>query len=305
VSVAANFSLISTGTDTGGSIRFPASFCGVYGLKPTYGSASRYGVVAMASSTDSIGHMARCVDDVNKIYQATKGPDGNDGTLKNLKYDTKNSKLKIGLPKEYFVEGINKDVQKVIDNSIKTLEEGGHKFVDISLPHTEHAVAVYYVVMSAEVSSNLGRYDGIRYGNERSVFGDEAKRRIMLGTYALSAGYYDAYYLKAMKVRTLISKDFERAFKKVDAILTPVSPHPPFKIGEKVNDPLSMYLEDVFMCAASTAGIPGLSVPGGFTKSGLPMGFQLLGPRFSEPVLFSLAKDFEKQSNYSPRVAIK
>ena len=290
--VAASFSLIATGTDTGGSVRQPANFCGVYGLKPTYGAVSRYGIVAMASSVDSVGHFARTVSDIEKIFDITKGEDGKDGTVKNSKLKTQNSKLKIGVPKEYFVKGLDKEVEKAILQATVTFKKKGIEVVDISLPHTKYAISVYYIIQPAEVSSNLSRYDGIRYGNERDAFGDEAKRRIMLGTYVLSSGYYDAYYLKAQKVKTKIIEDFEKVFDPsnggVDAIIAPVSPTAAFKLGEKSLDPLKMYLADVYTVAANVAGIPGLSVPSGFTRQGLPLGFQLMGPRYSERLLFKL-----------------
>ena len=302
-SLAANFSLITTGTDTGGSVRQPANFCGVVGFKPTYGAVSRYGVVAMASSLDSVGHFGRCVDDVRRIFEVTRGEDGLDGTVKNSKFEKPKSKLKIGIPKEYFIEGLHKEVEKAVLQAAQVFKNENIELVDISLPHTKYAISVYYIVQPAEVSSNLGRYDGIRYGNDRNSFGDEAKRRIMLGTYVLSAGYYDAYYLKAMKVRSKIVADFEEAFEKVDAIIAPVSPSPPFKLGEKSSNPLQMYLADVLTVAGNLAGIPGLAIPGGFSKKALPLGFQLLGPRFSEGTLFHLGELYQKAVNYVPKVA--
>jgi aspartyl-tRNA(Asn)/glutamyl-tRNA(Gln) amidotransferase subunit A len=301
--VAANLTLFATGTDTGGSIRQPASFCGVLGLKPTYGAVPRFGVVAMASSLDSMGHFARTSEDAKRIFDVTKGQDLNDSTVRNGPFVAPASRLKIGLPKEYFVKGVSGDVEKTVRKAAELFEKEGMEIVEISLPHTRYAISVYYIVQPAEVSSNLGRYDGIRYGSAREVFGAEAKRRIMLGTYVLSSGYYDAYYLKAMKVRSKIIEDFENAWQRVDAIIAPVSPTPPFKLGEKSSDPLQMYLADIFTVAGNLAGIPGLSVPSGFTKEGLPLGFQLLGPRFSEDVLFSLAALFEKASGYEPKVA--
>lgn len=305
VSVAANLSLIATGTDTGGSIREPASFCGVFGLKPTYGAVSRYGIVAMASSLDSVGHFARTTEDIEKIFNITKGEDGYDGTVVSNKYKESSIKprLRIGIPKEYFIEGIDNEIEKSVLAASQVFKKTGVELVDISLPHTKYANSVYYIVQPAEVSSNLGRYDGIRYGYERSAFGDEAKRRIMLGTYVLSAGYYDAYYLKAMKVRSKIIEDFETAFDKVDAIITPVSPTAAFKLGEKSSDPLKMYLADIFTVSANLAGIPGLAIPFGFNKTGLPLGFQLVGQRFSEPTLFALGKLFQKALDYKPVIA--
>ncbi|MFH1971583.1 MAG: Asp-tRNA(Asn)/Glu-tRNA(Gln) amidotransferase subunit GatA [Patescibacteria group bacterium] len=302
-SVASNFSMFATGTDTGGSVRQPANFTGVVGFKPTYGAVSRYGVIAMASSLDSVGHFTRVVEDSKKIFEITRGEDGKDSTVKNSNYLKPNSKLKIGVPKEYFVEGIEKEVSEEVRRCAKIFEKEGIELKEISLPNTKHAISVYYIIQPAEVSSNLSRFDGIRYGNSRDSFGDEAKRRIMLGTYVLSAGYYDAYYLKAMKVRTKIIKDFEKTFKEVDAIIAPVSPTPAFKIGEKVNDPLKMYLADIFTVAANIAGIPGLAMPSNFNKKGLPLGFQLLAPRFSEETLFSLGQKFQEFTSYKPQVA--
>src|SRR3989304_9003425 len=251
-SLAANFSLISTGTDTCGSIRLPANYCYSFGLKPTYGGVSRYGIVAMASSLDSVGHFGRTVEDVRKVFEVTRGEDGLDGTVKNgwSSHEPKR-KLKIGLPKEFFVEGLDKEVEKSVSLAAKVLEKEGIELVEISLPTTKYGISVYYVIQPAEVSSNLGRYDGVRYGNDRSSFGAEAKRRIMLGTYVLSAGYYDAYYLKAMKVRTKIRQEVDRAFEKVDAIIAPVAPSEPFKLGEKVSAPLKMYLTDIFAATAN------------------------------------------------------
>jgi len=302
-SVAANLTLFATGTDTGGSVRQPASFCGVFGLKPTYGAVPRYGVVAMASSLDSMGHFARTTDDIRRIFDVTKAEDSKDSTVRNGPYQATASRLKIGLPKEYFVKGVSRQVEEAVKNAARLFERQGMEIVEMSLPHTKYAISVYYIVQPAEVCSNLGRYDAVRYGNARDTFGAEAKRRIMLGTYVLSSGYYDAYYLKAMKVRSKIIEDFDKAWEKVDAIIAPVSPTPPFKLGEKSSDPLKMYLADIFTVAGNLAGIPGISVPSGFDKEGLPLGFQLLGPRFSENVLFSLTDLYEKVSGYQPKVA--
>jgi aspartyl-tRNA(Asn)/glutamyl-tRNA(Gln) amidotransferase subunit A len=303
--LASNFCLISTGTDTCGSIRLPANYCYAFGLKPTYGGVSRYGIVAMASSLDSVGHFARSVGDIRKVFEITRGEDGLDATVKNgwSKKDPQN-KLKIGLPKEFFVEGLDKEVEKSVSDAAKILEKEGIELIEISLPTTKYGISVYYVIQPAEVSSNLGRYDGIRYGNDRSAFGAEAKRRIMLGTYVLSAGYYDAYYLKAMKVRTKIRQEVDKAFSEVDAIIAPVAPTPPFKLGEKVNDPLKMYLTDIFAATANLAGIPSLAIPSGFTSENLPLGFQLMGPRFSEETLFNIAEIYQKAVGYKPKVAI-
>jgi len=302
--VAANLTLISTGTDTGGSIRQPANFCGVVGLKPTYGAVSRYGIVAMGSSLDSIGHLTRTVEDSEAIFNVTKGEDGCDGTVKDETFLAPKAKMRLGIPKEYFIEGLDKEVEKAVLAASQVFKKEGVELVDVSLPHTKYAISVYYIVQPAEVSSNLGRYDGIRYGNDRNSFGAEAKRRIMLGSYVLSAGYYDAYYLKAQKVRSKIIKDFEEAFTKVDAIIAPVSPTPAFAMGEKASSPLEMYLADILTVAGNLAGIPGLAVPSGFNQKGLPLGFQLLGPRFSEYVLFELGKLYQKATGYQPKAAL-
>jgi aspartyl-tRNA(Asn)/glutamyl-tRNA(Gln) amidotransferase subunit A len=292
-------SIASTGTDTGGSIRLPASFTNTVGLKPTYGRVSRNGIIAMASSLDSIGHFTRTVEDSALFLQVTAGKDEFDATtppvevpnyIEDLEKNVKG--LRLGIPKEYFIEGLDKNIKAEVEKAIKFYETQGAKIVDITLPNTEHAIATYYIIQPAEVSSNLARYDGIRYGSLRQNFGEEAKRRIMLGTFTLSVGYYDAYYKKAMKVRTLILKDFEQAFKKVDAIITPVSPTMPWKIGERVDDPLAMYLSDVFAAPTNLAGIPGLSVPVGFID-GLPVGMQILGPHFSESLLFRIGHTYE------------
>lgn len=302
--VAAGLSLVATGTDTGGSIRQPANFCGVVGLKPTYGAVSRYGIIAMASSLDCPGAFSRTVDDVETIFNVIKGVDGFDSTVKPAESKGVKDKLKIGIPKEYFVEGLDKEVEKEVLRASQVFKKEGVELVDVSLPHTKYAIDVYYIVQPAEVSSNLGRYDGIRYGNDRRTFGAEAVRRIMLGTYVLSAGYYNAYYLKAQKVRSKIIEDFDSVFDKVDAIIAPVSPTAAFKLGEKSSDPLKMYLADIFTASANLAGIPGLSVPSGFNKKGLPLGFQLLGPRFSEETLFALGKLFETATDYVPKLAV-
>jgi len=302
--LTADMCLASTGTDTGGSVRLPASFCNVVGLKPTYGRVSRYGIIAMASSLDSIGHFTKTVEDSAILLNITAGHDDFDATTpgvdvqnytKNLNNEVKG--IKIGVPKEYVTKGLDKNVQTRFEQALKILERLGAIIEEVSLPHTEYGNAAYYIIQPSEASSNLARYDGIRYGNDRSYFGDEAKRRIMLGTYTLSAGYYDAYYKKAMQVRTLIKKDFNEAFKKIDAIVTPVSPTPPWKIGEKINDPLKMYLSDIFTVTANLAGIPGLSVPMGFVNE-LPVGMQILGPQFSEGLLFQIGYAFEQETNW-------
>lgn len=305
---AADLTVIATGTDTGGSIRNPASFCNLVGLKPTYSRVSRYGIIAMASSLDSIGHLSKTVEDSARFLQVTAGFDPLDGSsakneVPNYVEGLKNSaeaikKLKIGLPKEYFLDALNPEIKETVMAAAKKYEEMGAELVEISLPNTEYALATYYIIVPSEVSSNLGRFDGIRYGFDRSKFGAEAKRRIMIGTHVLSSGYYDAYYLKAQKVRTLLINDFKEAFKKVDVILTPVTPDLPPKIGENVNDPLKMYLMDVLSVTANLAGIPGLSVPAGFSKSGLPIGMQLLGPHFSEDLLFKVGHAYEQQTKF-------
>lgn len=299
-SVASNMTIAATGTDTGGSIRLPASFTNTVGLKPTYGLVSRYGIIAMASSLDSIGHFTKTVEDSAIFLNVTAGNDPMDATT--TKNKTPNyleginkgvAGIKIGVLKEYFSLGLDSQIKENVEQAIKKLEDLGAEIVEISLPHTEYGLACYYIIQPAEVSSNLARYDGIRYGNDRTYFWDEAVRRIILGTFTLSSGYYDAYYKKAMQVRTLIKRDFEKAFEKVDAIISPVSPTPPWKIGEKVNDPLKMYLSDVYSVIANLAGIPGLAIPSGFIGD-LPTGFQILGPQFSEQLLFQIGHAFEQ-----------
>lgn len=301
VSVASNMCIAATGTDTGGSIRLPASFCNVVGLKPTYGRVSRYGIIAMASSLDSIGHFTKTVEDSALILNITAGKDRFDATTPQVKvpdYTVLNSKkkLKIGIPKEY-IEGADNEIRITFNKALKVLSELGHEIVDVSLPHTEYAIPCYYVIQPSEVSSNLARYDGIRFGSKRDTFGDEAKRRIMLGTFTLSSGYYDAYYKTAMRVRTLISKDFDEVYKKVDAVIAPVSPTLPWKLGEKTNDPLKMYLSDILTATVNLAGIPGLTVPIGFEK-GLPIGMQILGPQFSEEILFQIGSAYESETQF-------
>lgn len=300
--VSAGLSLISTGTDTGGSIRQPANFCGVTGFKPTYGAVSRYGVISMASSLDCVGSFGHMVEDVEIIFNVTKGSDGYDSTVVNTKHEARSTKIKIGIPKEYFIDGLNKEVEKSAIEASKVFEKEGVELVEISLPNTKYAIDVYYIIQPAEVSSNLGRYDGVRYGNSRGSFGAEAKRRIMLGTYVLSAGYYDAYYLKAQKVRSKIIQDFDKVFESVDAILAPVSPTPAFRLGEKASDPLQMYLADIFTVSANLVGIPAIAIPSGFTKEKLPLGFQLMSPRFSEQTLFTLGKLYQKSTSYDPKL---
>ncbi len=314
--VAAGFCAGALGSDTGGSIRQPASFCGVVGLKPTYGRVSRYGLVAFASSLDQIGPITRTVKDAALLLQYLAGPDPKDSTsapkevpdyLSALKMDLRGKK--IGLPKEYFGEGLEEEVRLKIEEALKVFkEELGLEIREISLPHTPYAVATYYIIAPAEASSNLARYDGVKYGlrveaqdliamykkTRSQGFGPEVKRRIMIGTYALSAGYYDAYYKKASQVRTLIVRDFMEAFKEVDFIVGPVAPSPAFKIGERVDDPLKMYLSDIYTISVNLAGIVGLSLPCGFSGQGLPIGIQIMGPHFSEPEVLALGHQFEE-----------
>ncbi|MCY1075268.1 Asp-tRNA(Asn)/Glu-tRNA(Gln) amidotransferase subunit GatA [Archangium lansingense] len=313
------------GTDTGGSIRQPAALTNTVGLKPTYGRVSRYGVIAYASSLDAPGPMARTVGDVAALMQVLARHDPLDSTsapadvpdyLADLEHGV--AGLKLGVPREYFVEGMDPEVEASVREALKAYERLGATLVDVSLPHTKYALATYYLIAPAEASSNLARYDGVRYGlrareakglkdmyglTRDQGFGPEVKRRIMLGTYALSAGYYDAYYLKAQKVRTLIREDFTKAFTQVDALVTPTSPVPAFKLGEKVNDPLSMYLMDVCTLPCNLAGLPGLSLPCGFTKAGLPIGLQLMGRPFDEAKLLRIARAFEREHDYVRRLA--
>lgn len=302
--VCLGMALAATGTDTGGSIRLPASFCNLVGLKPTYGRVSRYGVISMASSLDTIGHFTRTVADSALFLGVTAGFDGKDSAcpdfpvpdyLSNIK--TGIGGVRIGIPKEYLVEGMNTNVKTIFEESVNKLQLLGAEVKEVSLPNTEYANAAYYLIQTSEVSSNLARYTGIRYGNGRERFGEEAKRRIMLGTYALSSGYYDQYYLKAQKVRTLIQQDFKKAFLECDILVSPVSPTPPFKLGEKTSDPLMMYLSDILTVTANLAGIPALSVPAGFIDD-LPVGIQFLGPQFSEELLFRTGFAFEQNTKY-------
>jgi aspartyl-tRNA(Asn)/glutamyl-tRNA(Gln) amidotransferase subunit A len=307
--VAAGFAPLALGSDTGGSIRLPAAFCGVAGLKPTYGRVSRYGLVAFASSLDQIGPFASDVRDVGLLLSVIATPDKRDSTCAGNSFVNDPSlycgdakKLTIGVPKEYFGEGLSESVRKPIEALMQKLPGVGAKIVEVSLPHVKFAVAVYYIICTAEASSNLARFDGVKYGrrskNEKSLidmyestrqegFGVEVKRRIMLGTYVLSSGYYDAYYLKAAKVRTLIARDFEAAFSKCDAIISPVAPAPAFAIGEKRDDPLSMYLTDIYTVSANLAGIPGISVPCG-QAGDLPVGVQFMAPKWREDTLLRL-----------------
>jgi aspartyl-tRNA(Asn)/glutamyl-tRNA(Gln) amidotransferase subunit A len=306
----------SLGSDTGGSIRQPAACCGVVGLKPTYGRVSRFGLVAFASSLDQIGPFGNSVEDTAIILQAIAGHDPMDSTSLNepvpnyreaLKKDVKG--MVIGMPKEYFIEGLDQEVETVVREAAKKLEEEGAKIEEVSLPHTEYAVPTYYVIAPAEASSNLARYDGVRYGyrNQNSDdlagmyvgtrmegFGAEVKRRIMLGSYVLSSGYYDAYYLKAQKVRTLITRDFKKVFEKCDLLLTPTAPTPAFNIGEKTDNPLQMYLSDIFTISVNLAGLPAIVVRGGFSSGGRPIGVQFIASHLEEPALFRAAAAYEK-----------
>ncbi len=318
--VKAGLAVATLGSDTGGSVRLPASFCGVVGMKPTYGVLSRYGLIAFASSLDQIGPIGVDTEDCAILLSEMSGHDVHDTTsypkkkenyLEGMRtFDGK--KLTIGLPKEYFIGGLQKEVQAAIDSTRKALEKLGHKFVEISFPHTEYSVAVYYIVAVSEASSNLARFDGVRFGvrasgnlsltdmykKTRSLFGQEVKRRILLGTYALSAGYYDAYYKKACQVRNLIKQDFDKVFTKttgsVDAILAPTAPTTAYKLGAKTADPLQMYLYDIFTIPVNLAGLPGISTPVGRDQNGLPIGVQFIGPHFSENILLSLSSQIEK-----------
>ncbi len=314
--VSAGFCLYSLGSDTGGSVRQPASFCGIVGLKPTYGRVSRFGLIAMASSLDQIGPFGKTVEDVEIVFNVIKGKDENDATSCNepkltLKEDPK--EYIIGIPEEYFGEGIQEEVRSLIEKRIQELADSGIKLEKISLPHSKYALPCYYIIMTAEVSSNLARYDGIKYGNSKireagnqlkdllevyfetrkEFLGVEVKRRIMLGTYCLSRGYYEAYYLRAQKVRTKIIEDFEKAFQKVDLILTPTSPTLPFKFGERMQNPLSMYMADLLTVPINLAGLPAISIPAG-EVDGLPVGIQLIAPHFYEKHLFQFGKLCEK-----------
>ncbi len=318
--VGAKLCAASLGTDTGGSIRLPASYCGIVGLKPTYGRVSRYGLVAFASSLDQIGPMTRSVEDAAKLLDVMSGHDPKDSTsaplektrsAKNLASAQDLSSLRIGVPKEYFVGGLDPSVEKSVQNSLKWFESRGAKLVSISLPHTQYAVAVYYLVAVSEASSNLARFDGVRFGvrppaadeardlaefykKVRANFGPEVKRRIILGTFALSSGYYDAYYRRACQVRRLIQRDFDEAFKQVDIIASPVSTTTAFRLGEKNSDPLAMYLNDIFTIPVNLAGLPALSIPCGQDIAGLPVGLQLTSPAFTEESLLSIAHAFEQ-----------
>jgi aspartyl-tRNA(Asn)/glutamyl-tRNA(Gln) amidotransferase subunit A len=313
--VAAGTAVATLGSDTGGSIRQPASFCGVVGLMPTYGRVSRYGLIAFASSLDHIGPLTKTVKDAAILLRVIAGRDPLDSTSADVPvpdYEADLAKpvadLKIGVPKEYFSEGLDAEVRTAVEAGIAKLRSAGCEIIPISLEHTAYAIPTYYVIATAEASANLARFDGVRYGyrakgartlaemyrkSRDEGFGAEVKRRIMLGTYALSSGYYDAYYLKAQRVRTLLTRDFEQAFQKVDAIVTPTAPTPAFRLGEKSDDPLSMYLADIYTVTADLAGIPGISVPCGQTQSGLPIGLQVLGRHFDESTVLRVAAAIE------------
>ena len=314
VAVALDIVEFATGTDTGGSIRQPASFNGVYGFKPTYGCNSRYGVVAMASSTDCIGFFTKTPEDMDLLMSITSGQDPKDMTTLPDYYngipdtESDNSHVRVGIIKDFDNDSVDTEIRKALKAKCKSLESKGCEIVELEMPALKYALAAYYIIVPAEVASNLSRYDGVRYGfrsdksedldslyeNTRNEgFMPENKRRIMIGNFVLSSGFYDAYFLKAAKARTLIAKEYEEAFKKVDYILTPVSPSPAFKLGEKVNDPIAMYLEDVMSVSLNLAGVPGLAIPAGKTKSGLPIGLQLVGPRRSDKQLIEFAKELK------------
>lgn len=323
-SVAAGQTIISLGTDTGGSIRQPAAHCGIVGLKPTYGLVSRYGLAAFASSLDQIGPFSRSVEDAAIILQIIAGHDPHHdstsfkATIPNYQNTLQTNKgpWKIGIPKEYFAEGLSPEVRKAVQSAIDFYKSQGCTFIDVSLPLTDLAIATYYIVATAEASSNLARYDGIRYTHRSKYaanlhdtycksraegFGPEVKRRIILGTYVLSSGFYDAYYLKAQKARTLIRKDFLNAFEKADFILTPTTANPPFKKGEKSSDPLAMYLEDCYTVSVNLAGLPGISIPCGFSNTQMPIGFQLIGKPFQEADLLAAAHAFEQAHDFKSK----
>ncbi|MBF0540348.1 MAG: Asp-tRNA(Asn)/Glu-tRNA(Gln) amidotransferase subunit GatA [Nitrospirae bacterium] len=321
--VASGMCIAALGSDTGGSIRQPAAFCGVVGLKPTYGRVSRFGLIAFASSLDQIGPITKNVEDCAILMNILSGHDINDSTCANIDVPDYTANLKngvkgltIGIPKEYFIEGIDKETLDAVKKAINILSEMGAEVIPISLPHTEYSIAVYYILATSEASSNLARFDGVKYGlridgknlldmylnTKAAGFGKEVKRRILLGTYSLSSGYYDAYYKKAQAVRTLIRKDFADAFKKVDVIITPTTPTPAFKIGEKVADPLKMYLNDIFTTPVNLAGIPAISIPCGFSKEGLPIGLQIIGRDFDEETLLRTSYTFEHATEHHKRI---
>lgn len=315
VAVALDIVSFATGTDTGGSIRQPASFNGVYGFKPTYGTISRYGVVAMASSTDCIGFFAKSAEDIDLLMSITSGRDEKDMTTLPDYYNIEKPATKpqkIGIIKDFDNDSVSEEVKSAMNSKVEELESAGYEIVELEMPTLKYALAVYYIVVPAEISSNLSRHDGIRYGyrskdakNLDEIYGEsrsdgfmpENKRRIMIGNFVLSSGFYDAYYLKAQQARTLIIKEYEEAFKKCDFILTPVAPNPAFKLGEKVSDPVAMYLEDIMSVPLNLAGLPGLAIPAGETKDGLPVGLQLIGPRRSDKELLTFASSIAKRED--------
>lgn len=311
--VAGDMCVFALGSDTGGSIRQPSSLCGVVGLKPSYGRVSRYGLIPAVSSFDTIGPITKCVDDAAVVLDWISGEDEKDSNCSEIASSLRGfamtslrgaiatrqsiKGLRVGLPKEYFGEGLDEGVEKVIKEAIKKLESLGAQIVEVSLPHSEYALAAYYIINPSEISSNMARYDGIRYGSARADFGPEVKRRIMLGTFALSSGYYDDYYAKAAKVRTLVKQDFDKAFEKVDVIVGPVSPTVAWNLGEKIGDPLKMYLSDIYTISANLAGIPGLSVPCGFSE-GLPVGLQILGKQWDEETILRVGYAYEQATEW-------
>ncbi len=320
--VAARLVPAALGTDTGGSVRQPASFCGVTGIKPTYGRVSRYGLVAYGSSLDSVGALARTAEDLALLLKVMAGYDPKDATSHDrpvpsfdMPAEADLSGLRVGVPAEYFISGIQPEVEKAVRQAVAKMEELGAEVIPVSLPHTEYALPVYYLIAPAEASANLARFDGVRYGlrvpadelidmynrSRGAGFGPEVKRRIMLGTYALSAGYYDAYYGKAQKVRTLIQQDFVDAFESVDVIAAPVAPTTAFRLGEHSGDPLEMYLQDIFSLPANLAGVPGLALPVGFDSQGLPIGMQLMGPHFGEETLLRTAHVYQQATDWHLR----
>lgn len=323
--VSARIAMAATGTDTGGSIRQPAAFCGITGIKPTYGRCSRWGIVAFASSLDQAGPMARTVGDCALLLQSMAGHDPKDSTSVDMKLPDFSAAmtgdirgLKVGIPKEYRMDGMSAEIDEIWQQGIDWLKKAGAEIVDISLPHTKYALPAYYIVAPAEASSNLARYDGVRYGlrvegdnlidtyekTRAAGFGKEVRRRIMIGTYVLSAGYYDAYYVKAQKIRQLIANDFKQAYQKCDVILTPTAPSAAFAFGEKTDDPIGMYLNDVFTVTVNLAGLPGLSLPVGLSKDGLPLGLQLIGKAFDEATLFRVGGVMEQAANFTAKPQI-
>lgn len=320
VAVAAGLSPVALGTDTGGSVRQPAGFCGILGLKPTYGRVSRYGLVSYASSLDTIGPMARSADDLALLFQVMSEQDPRDSTCATAPYLSTEELphgLRIGIPSEWFVDGIDADVRQSIDEALKVLETLGAKLITVSLPRIQYSLPTYYLIATAEASSNLARYDGVKYGyrsfdgntslkdmyrSTRSQgFGREVKQRIMLGTFALSSGYYDAYFAKAVRARAMISEDFSHAFDQVDLLVSPTSPTTAFKLGEKSNDPLAMYMQDIFTIALNLAGVPGISLPCGFDRNGLPIGMQLVAPKFRESSLLAITKAYQLKTDWHER----